>query len=212
MNILEIIHAGGATMYLIILCSVVSVGFMIERFIIFRQSRCDMQTFYPPLENCIKLGKLDEAAQHCEKSKGLIPRLLLVGIKNKEESTDDLRKILIDEIQIRTLPTLQRYLSVLAIIAKGAPMLGLLGTVLGMMEMFEVIARVGFGDPQQMAHALRLAIGTTVGGLMVAIPIIFVHTYFLGQIRNFELELYNYLTKFLRLMRKRQEIAKAHGQ
>ena len=210
--VMEVIRDGGWVMYAIILCSVIALGFIIERFIVFRQCHCNMQTFFPLLENSIKLGKTEEAMVHCEKANGLIPKVFLVGLKNKDENMDDLRRMLIDEIQIHVLPTLEKYLGLLATIAKGAPMLGLLGTVLGMMVMFQVIGKEGFGDPQKLAGALRLAIGTTVAGLLVAIPIIFVHAYFKGQIRNFELDLYHYLTRFLRLMRKRQEVSKANGQ
>jgi len=205
---LEIIKAGGPALYIIILCSVVALGFIIERFISFQQAQCDIDHFFPPLENSLKLGKLEEAVKHCENSKGLIPKTLLVGLRHKDESIEDIRRILIDEIQINTLPTLQKYLGVLATIARGTPMLGLLGTVLGMMKMFEVIGQVGLGDPQKMADGIRLALVTTAGGLMVAIPIIFVYAYFQGRIRNFELDLYNCLTKFLRLMRKRKEVSK----
>lgn len=207
MDFWAIIQAGGIVMYAIILCSIIALGFGIERVLVFRQSRCKAESFFPIIENAIKLGKLEEASQHCEKTPGLIPKVISLGLKHKEEKVDDIRRILIDEIQIHTLPTLQKNLGMLATIARGAPMLGLLGTVWGMMEMFEVIAKLGFGDPQRMAHALRFAIGTTVAGLLVAIPILFALAYFKGQIRNFELELYDYLTRFLRLMRKRQEVS-----
>lgn len=208
---MEILNAGGPVMYIIILCSVIALGFIIERFLAYRNAHCDMDTFFPPVENAIKLGKMDEALQYCEKSKGLIPRVLAVGFKNREENIEDLRRILIDEVQIHILPKLQKHLAILATIARGTPMLGLLGTVLGMINMFEVITRVGLGDPQKMAEGIQLALVTTAGGLIVAIPIVFIHAYFKGQIRNFELDLYHYLTRFLRLMRRRQEVGQQDG-
>jgi biopolymer transport protein ExbB len=207
MNIWEIIRAGGVVMYAIIACSIVALGFIIERFLVFHRSRCNMEKFFPPVENAIKLGKMEEAIQYCEKMPGLIPRVMLIGLKHREEKIEDIRRILIDEIQIHALPTLQKHLSLLATIAKGAPMLGLLGTVWGMMGLFETIGQKGFGDPQYMANDLRFAIGTTVGGLLVAIPILFALSYFKAQIRNFELNIYDCLTRFLRIMRKRQEVS-----
>lgn len=198
-------------MYIIILCSVIAFGFAVERFVAFRQARCDMEAFFPPLEKLIKMGKMEDAMKHCKEAKGIIARLLFTGLQNRDENIEDLRSLLLDEIQVRALPELQKNLSVLNLIARSAPMLGLLGTVLGMIGTFEVIKEVGLGDPQKMADQIRLALVTTAGGLIVAIPIIFCHAYFKSQIRKFELDIYLYLTRFLRLMSKRQEVAKKNG-
>lgn len=203
----EILAAGGTTLYVIIFCSVVALGFTIERFISFRQANCNLDAFLPDLESSLKLGKWDDALQHCQKSRGLIPRILGVGLKHKDESVEDIRLILIDEVQINALPSLNKNLDILSTIAKGAPMLGLLGTVLGMIQMFEVIAAAGLGDPQKMANGIRLALFTTAAGMMVAIPVIFVHAYFKTRIRNFERDTYNCLTKFIRLVRRRKEVS-----
>lgn len=197
---LEMIHAGGFIMYIIIFCSIIALGFIIERFIVYAGCRTNMETFYPQFENLLKQGKIKEAGALCEQKPKLLPRLFLLGLLHANETIDDIRKILIDEIQIHVLPSLQRNLSVLAIIAKGAPMLGLLGTVLGMIETFEVVAIYGLGDPQKMADGIRYALVTTAGGLIVAIPILFVHAYFKARIRRTELEIHHYLTRFLRVM------------
>jgi len=117
------------------------------------------------------------------------------------------RQIMVDEIQVHVLPELQKNLNILATIAKAAPMLGLLGTVLGMISMFQNIAKIGLGDPQKLSNDIGYALVTTAGGLMVTIPIILIHAYFYGQIRNFERELFHYLTRFLRALRKRKEVA-----
>lgn len=203
----EILATGGMTLYIIFFCSIIALGFTIERFISFSQAKCNLVTFFPTLENNIKLGKWDEAIEHCKKSRGLIPKVLSVGLQYKDENVEDIRLILIDEVQINAIPTLNKNLNILSTIAKASPMLGLLGTVIGMIKMFEVIGTVGLGNPQEMAKGIGLALGTTAGGLMVAIPIVFVYAYFKDRIRNFERELYNCLTKFLYLVRKRKEVS-----
>ncbi len=202
----ELIQAGGPVLYIIILCSIVALGFSIERFITFQEMHCNVDKFLPPLEKAIKMGKIEEATTYCEQSKGMIPKVLLIGLKHKEESLEDIRALLIEEIQLRAIPKLEKYLNVLVTIAKSTPMLGLLGTVIGMIGTFEVIAKIGLGDQQAMASNIGLALVTTAGGMMVAIPIVFIHAYFKGKIRSFELEMYNCLTKFLRLMNKRKEV------
>jgi len=203
---LEMIQAGGIILYIIIFSSIIAMGFAIERFLVFRAYRCDMDKFFPPLENFIKLGKMQEATKYCESSKCLIPRLMLLGLLHKDESIEEIRQILIDEVQIKSLPSLQKRLGILTIVVKSAPMLGLLGTVLGMITTFEIIAMYGLGDPGKMANGIRLALVTTAGGLMVAIPVIFIQSYLLSQIKDFEVQIYEYLTRFLRIMHRRKEI------
>ena len=201
------IQAGGIIMYLIILGSIVALGFIIERFVVYNRSQLDMENFFPPLEEMIRLGKIEEAAQYCQQQRKLLPRLFLLALVHFNENIDEIRKILVDEIQIHTIPSLQKNLSILSTIAKGAPMLGLLGTVGGMINTFEVIAIYGLGDPQKMADGIRFALVTTAGGLIVAIPILFVHTYFRSRIKRIELEIRHYTTKFLRLIQARKEVA-----
>ena len=208
---LEMIRPDEPVMLVIILCSVVALAFIIERFLAFQQAKTNMEVFFPQIEKAIKVGKFEEGMKLCQASQGIIPKVIFVGLRYKDENIEDLRKLLIDEIQIRALPTLNKYLSVLSTIAKSAPMLGLLGTVLGMIRLFRVIGEEGLGDPQKMADGIGLAMVTTAGGLIVAIPIIFAYSYFKSQIRNFELDLYHYLTRFLRLIRKYQEVSKTNG-
>lgn len=203
---LEMIQAGGIVLYIIIFSSIIAIGFAIERFLVFRAYRCDMNKFFPPLENFIKLGKMQEATKYCETSRHLIPRLMYLGLLHKEESIEEIRQVLIDEIQLKALPSLQKRLGILSIVAKAAPMLGLLGTVLGMITTFEIIAMYGLGDPGKMANGIRLALVTTAGGLMVAIPVIFIQSYLLAQVKDFEVQIYEYITRFLRIMHKRKEV------
>lgn len=203
---LELIQAGGFILYITIFSSIIALGFTIERFLVFRGSRVDMTKFFPPLENYIRLGRLEEALRYCESAqKYFLPRLLLLGLRHKDEEMGEIRQVLVDDVQSHTLPFLQKNLGVLAIVAKAAPMLGLLGTILGMMTTFEIIAIHGLGDPSKMATGIRLALVTTAGGLMVAIPFIFAHSYFCAQIRDMETEIYQYLTHFLRILRKYKE-------
>ncbi len=202
---LEMIQAGGIILYLTILISIIGLGFAIERFLVFRAYRCDMDKFFPPLENNIKSGKMQEAIKYCESSRCLIPRLMLLGLLHKDESIEEIRQVLVDEIQIKILPSLQKHIGILAIVVKSAPMLGLLGTVLGMISTFEIIAIYGLGDPGKMANGIRLALVTTAGGLMVAIPFIFIQSYLINKVKNFEVQIYEYLTRFLRIMHRRKE-------
>ena len=114
----ETIKSGGILVYPILLCSIVALGFIIERFLTFRSSRSNMEPIFETLENYIKLGKWEEAIKLCENSDGVIPKILLVGLKNKDENIEDIKRLLIDEVQIHALSMLNKNLGLLAVIAK----------------------------------------------------------------------------------------------
>ncbi len=202
---LEIISQGGWVMYLITACSVIALGFIIERLLMFHYAKCDLLQFYPGLETLIRANKMQESISYCERFRGIIPQLLLVGLRNKDENIEEVRQILVDDIQIHILPSLYKNLNVLTTIAKTAPMLGLLGTIIGMYSMFQNIAKEGLTNMNQslISQNISYALITTVGGLVVAIPILLIYAYFQSKIRSFELDIFHCLTKFLRAMRKR---------
>ncbi len=110
-----------------------------------------------------------------KRRKGSPIGILLHRLNWKEIHTrSDLARQL--NIQLTELmPKLEGTLPTIAIIGSLLPMLGLLGTVIGMIEVFEVIARHGTGDPMQMAHGISQALLTTASGLICAIPVIFIH-------------------------------------
>lgn len=206
---MQYIQMGGWVMYLIVGCSVIALGLVIERLLIFYYAECNMAIWFPNFEALIRSGKYQEAISYCESSRALIPKLLAVGVRHRSESNEDIRQILIDEIQVHILPTLQRNLNFIATIGKISPMLGLLGTVVGMVSMFMRIKDVGLGNPQAVSEDIAFALITTVGGLLVLIPLLLVQAYFNNRIRAFEREIFYYTSRFLREIRKRPDLAKS---
>lgn len=102
-------------------------------------------------------------------------RIFAVAEKDSAEDTDNL-ELLLDEAIIRELPTLEKGLSIIKLVAAVAPLLGLLGTVTGMIVTFQSISLFGTGDPKLMAEGISQALVTTVLGLSVAIPLLFLHS------------------------------------
>ncbi len=102
-------------------------------------------------------------------------RIFAVAEKGSAEDTDNL-ELLLDEAIIRELPVLEKGLSILKLVAAVAPLLGLLGTVTGMIVTFQSISLFGTGDPKLMAEGISQALVTTVLGLSVAIPLLFLHS------------------------------------
>jgi biopolymer transport protein ExbB len=166
-----------------------------------------MEDFFGELERMLRLGQIDDARTLCEGEPGLMPQVLLVGLDNRDEGVEGVKQILVDEVQVQAMPQLTKHLSVLGVIAKVAPMLGLLGTVFGMIAMFQEISLNPQFDVSDISRGIFRALGTTAMGLTVAIPVIFFHAYFMSRINNFELSFYKYLTRFLRILRRLEEVA-----
>jgi biopolymer transport protein ExbB len=204
--VVEILRNGGPILYLIIITSVVGFGFIIERLIAFWRASTTIEPFFNELEQPLRLGKFDEARALCRAERGLLPALLLTAIEHRGEDPEALKQLLADEVQVTALPQLERNISVISVIARVAPMLGLLGTVWGMISMFETIASNPQFDVQDISRGIFIALGTTAAGLAVAIPLIFAHAYFTTRIKHFEIDCYKYLTRMLRLLGRTTEV------
>ncbi len=119
-------------------------------------------------------GELQEANQACEADPGAPSRVLLAGLSHWHLPKDQLEDVLKEAI-VRELPRLERALPIIAVVAAVAPLLGLLGTVTGMISTFEVITEHGTGDPKMLSGGISVALVTTQLGLAVAIPVLLVH-------------------------------------
>lgn len=205
----EIFQHGGTILYLIIGTSVIGFGFIVERLLAYWRAGTSMEEFFPELEAQLRLGKHEDAAALCKAEPGLIPALILTGLEHRDQGTEGIKQILADEVQVTALPQLDRNLAVIGVIARVAPMLGLLGTVMGMIAMFQTIANDPSFDVQDISLGIFRALGTTAAGLTVAIPMIFAHTYFQSRMKRFEVDCYKYLTRLVRLLGRRAEAARA---
>jgi len=102
-------------------------------------------------------------------------RIFAIAEKSKAEATDNL-DLLLDEAITREVPALEKGLAIIKLLAAVGPLLGLLGTVTGMIITFQTISLFGSGDPKLMAEGISQALVTTVQGLCVAIPLLFLHS------------------------------------
>ena len=157
----ERIDQGGPIGYTILVIGLVGIILVIERLItltiVGRKVRAQMQSNTPSANN--PLG-----------------RVLMVYEQNKGVDVETL-ELKLDEAILKELPPLERFLSTLKLIAAVAPLLGLLGTVTGMIETFQSIVLFGTGDPKMMASGIATALVTTMEGLTVAIPIVLLHSF-----------------------------------
>ena len=134
----EFMQKGGPIMWPILLCSVVAFAIVIERLIVLRREQIDTKAFMDQVSKALKRNKIMEAIDLCERTKGPIANILNAGILKHDRARSEIREA-IEDSSVHELPRLERNLPVLATIAHIAPLLGLLGTVTGMVSAFQVI-------------------------------------------------------------------------
>lgn len=171
---LDMMERGGPVMWIIFVTAWIAIIMLVERSLRIHHWGINARVHHQQIE---QTGKLEPALKHSPISL-LLQRISNQNIKNKEELAEHLN-IQLAEI----MPKLEGTLPTIAIIGSLLPMLGLLGTVTGMIEVFQVIALHGTGDPQEMAGGISQALLTTASGLIIAIPVIFAHHILVRKLR-----------------------------
>ena len=185
---IDIFVKGGPLMYPILLCSVIGWAIFFERISAFIGIRRLMLSLSGQAVSFLKDGDSVPVISLCERQDSPLARILLVVLRGNGSSRAEL-KVLAEEVGERESVSLQRYLGLLGTIANIAPLLGLLGTVLGMIEAFNVIAVEGVGTPMTLGGGISEALITTAAGLSVAVPMILMHRYLSSRAERLTLEL-----------------------
>ncbi|MCZ6565609.1 MAG: MotA/TolQ/ExbB proton channel family protein [Gammaproteobacteria bacterium] len=173
----EIVKAGGWLMLPIITCSIVALAITIERFWTLQKERVTPKYLAAKIWQWSKDGKLDENRIFQIRKSSPLGRVLASGLLNKNYDREIMKES-IEETGRHVAYELQRFLNTLGTIAAISPLLGLLGTVIGMIQVFSVITSVGVGDPGELAGGISKALITTATGLSVAIPSLIFVRYF----------------------------------
>lgn len=132
----------------------------------------DQADFLDQVETPLKKGKFDEVAGSCEDDLRALPQLVLLAVNNRDLGFAKTRQMLVDRFQRDVLADLDFRLSWVGTVIKAAPMIGLLGTVVGMMGAFGTLALAETMNPEQLAGDIMLALITTACGLAIAIPLV----------------------------------------
>jgi biopolymer transport protein ExbB len=179
---------GGIIMIPILFCSVIALAITLERFYLLRESRIHPPEFVGKMKKVLNEGKVQEAIAICSHNLWPIAKIMEAGILKREQPREHIKEA-IEHAGKRESDKLYRYLAVLATIAIISPLLGLLGTVAGMIKVFQVISIQGVGHPTALAAGISEALITTAAGLVVAIPTLVVHNYFLKKANAYILEM-----------------------
>ncbi len=177
-NLWETLSRGGPLMIPILICSLFGVAFAIERFVALRQKAVAPRDLAEGVLEALNNGSPAEAMRLCEERPSSLARVLAAGLRLAGAPRDEITTAM-QEAGERELWNLERFAKPLNVIAGVAPLLGLLGTVWGMIIAFDVVAQKGaLGDPRQLANGIATALLTTLAGLSVAIPCYVLHHYF----------------------------------
>jgi len=199
----EIIKAGGWIMVPLILCSIVAVGIIVERLWTLQASRVAPDHLAAQVWHWIRNGEFNEERMQALRAGSPLGRLLAIGILHRASDREVLNDAIADAGR-HIVQELDRYLITLGSIATISPLLGLLGTVLGIMHVFAAISQVGLGNPTALAGGISQALITTVVGLMVAIPAYVAHRYLRGRVDELVVQMERETARLVNALQGRQ--------
>ncbi|MGX5219005.1 MULTISPECIES: MotA/TolQ/ExbB proton channel family protein [Pseudomonas] len=172
----ELVKAGGWIMLPIIMCSIVAAAIVAERLWTLRPSRVTPPNLLGKVWQWIKDKKLNNQKLKELRADSPLGEILAAGLANSKHGREIMKEC-IEEAAARVVHDMERYLNALGTIAGIAPLLGLLGTVLGMIEIFSSFMGAGMANAPVLAGGIAKALITTAAGLIVAIPALFFHRY-----------------------------------
>ena len=184
----DLFYRGGPLMYPILLCSVIAWAIFLDRIIAFYKVKRSTAKLQRQIEDHLTAERTTEAIELCRGQQSPLAKILYVVLKKSGASRSDL-KMLADEVGEREAITLERYLGLLGTIANITPLLGLLGTVLGMIEAFKMLAVAGGANSFALGGGISEALITTAAGLTVAVPTVLLHRYLSSRSQRLVLNL-----------------------
>jgi len=177
----EIIIAGGPVMWPIMLCSVAAAAIILERIWTLQRKRIIPQELTERVWKLVETRTLNDRHVEALGRNSPLGRVLAAGLANHDKGRDIMKEA-IEDTGRHVVHELERFLNALGTIAAISPLLGLLGTVIGMIEAFDAITSQGVGDPRMLSGGIGEALITTAAGLIVAIPALLGYRYLRGVV------------------------------
>jgi len=179
----EIFKAGGPLMWVLLVCSLIAVTIIIEKFWALSKNSVVPKKLQSQIEELIQkqsipLAKIDLIRKHSP-----LGEVLAAGIANAPKGKDDMKQA-VEESGRYVVHRLSRYLNTLGTIASISPLVGLLGTVIGMIKVFTAITTAGVGDPSVLSGGISQALITTAAGLGIGIFSLFFYRFFRGRVQE----------------------------
>lgn len=203
---LDLVVKGGPVMYPIILCSVIAMAIIIERAYHLYRAKIDTRKFMDDIANVLRRNKIMEAIEICDKTPGPIAHILRAGILKHDRPKQEIKEA-IEEAGLYEVPRMEKNMTALATIAHISPLLGLLGTVVGMVGCFQVIQQKSTSlnpvSPGDLAGGIWQALITTVAGLAVAIPVYVAYNYLVSRVNHLVIDMERSATDLVNILTQR---------
>jgi biopolymer transport protein ExbB len=184
----ELVRAGGPFMAPIILCSIVAVGILLERLWTLQRKRVLPEELIKRVSQLAESGQVNPKVIEALEKNSPLGRVMAAALANRDRGRD----IMMERVQDtgrHVVHELERFLNSLGTIASISPLLGLLGTVAGIIRAFNAVMLGGMGDPRMLAGGISEALITTAGGLAVAIPSFIAYRYLRGKVERIVIDM-----------------------
>ena len=188
---LDLFQKGGVVMYPLLACSLVSLTLILERSLFWiREKRAADNAVVDEVLELVRLQEYQKIKARAEGAVDYVVRVLVCGLVHREFSLSKAMEMAaMDEIK-----RMKRYLPVLDTLITAAPLLGILGTVIGIIHSFDMLGQAGIQDPQAVTSGIAQALITTAAGLMIAIFTLFPYNYFMSKVEKAAVRIEKYAT------------------
>lgn len=203
----EIVKAGGIMMGPIILASILAAAIIFERLWTLQTKRVLPAELTEKVWRWVEQGQIQDKHIAALQQNSPLGKILAAGLANRHRDRSVIKEA-IEDAGRHVVHELDRFIGALGTIASLSPLMGLLGTVLGMIETFNAITAGGMGDPAAMAGGIGVALITTAAGLTVAIPALIAYKYLRGKVQNLVVQMEKEAIKLVQAI----EAQTQHGQ
>lgn len=185
MTLQQLIGAGGVTLIILALCSVISLGVILERYLYYsRRSRVKRKDFMLAMKSELKKGDAEEALKKCKKANTPFSDVAAAGLNfyghSEKEISNNMERTIVIETNV-----LEKHTTIVGTIGSTAVYIGLFGTVLGIIKAFNDISASGTGGINVVTTGISESLICTAAGLCVAVPAVMAYNYFVKKIDNF---------------------------
>jgi len=178
---IDVLLKGGPILWLILALAVPVLAIVVERILYFRRISTDEDKLFARVKNAIEKGHFDEALAICDTVEAPLGALIRAGIENRALADADLKEA-VQDAAVRELPQIEHSIQAVNVIANISPLMGLLGTVSGIINSFNVLGQFGaVSDPSVLAKGISEALLTTAAGIVVAVPSMIAYAWLSGK-------------------------------
>ena len=206
----ELVRAGGPFMWPIIVCSIAAVGILLERLWTLQRKRVLPEDLIKKVSDLAEKNQVTPKVIEALEKNSPLGRILAAALANRHRG----REIMMERIEDtgrHVVHELERFLNSLGTIASISPLLGLLGTVTGIIRAFNAVMLGGMGDPRMLAGGISEALITTAGGLAVAIPSFIAYRYLRGKVERIVVEMEKIAVTFADTLGSEPQVGESDG-